>query len=242
VKATPFPQQSFAPTGRYISKRSSKTWEITPQEKRKYLYETVGQPWVVYEDWNQVDRERGDLLYVGVAASLLNRLHPTSHAMWSVVHTHHLFPRIRIAIWSMQPERCLEIEAWIARNYHPLWSGTSQRPKSDWLWRAPDAVLPPRTFDPFCRSKPPFAYHASGVYAWVLAPKKLDSGWLERIVVAGAESRRTKEKPCGPTYPFFCHNCCARFRARPAQCPYCGKTEAQAFSIERALLERALDE
>jgi hypothetical protein len=239
MMASPFPFQPLVPPKIYLNKRSSQTWEIIPQEERKYRYECWAQPHVVYEDWRQVDRENGDLLYVGAAAAkMLNRLHPTNHAMWSVVYKHRLYPRIRIAIWSMPAEDCYEIEAWFARNYCPLWSGAVQNPRREWLWRPPDFIQKPSVFDPFRRSKPPFAYENTGVYAWLLAPKTEDVGWVERVAVAGSPARQTKEKPHGPAFPFFCHNCGARSKKPIKLCAGCGKTEAEAFEIERHILDR----
>jgi hypothetical protein len=237
----PFPFQPLAPVKRFRDMRCCQAWPIMAQAERKYSYESTAQPPVVYEDWRQADREHGDLLYVGAASStLLNRLHPTSHAMWSVVYKHRLFPRIRIAVWSMPPSDCYEIEAWMAHHYRPLWSGAVQNEVRAWLYRAPDAVFKPQAFDPRKRVAPIFAQSNTGVYAWLLAPQEESEGWVEHVMVDGAAARALKVKPHGPAYPFFCHNCGRLFKRRPARCPHCGKTETEAAEAHREQMERAL--
>jgi hypothetical protein len=64
-----FPFQPLVPAKRFRDVRSVVAWPILSQAERKYRYETTAQPRVVYEDWRQVNREQGDLLYVGAASA-----------------------------------------------------------------------------------------------------------------------------------------------------------------------------
>lgn len=121
-------------------------------------------------DWHIVDRKNGDLLYVGESISLINRLYPTNHAMWSVVWRRPERKNVRIAIWFMPVHQIGNVAAWMTNTFTPLWNGGPEVRFDTWRFRDPDLVLPTDDFHPHRRTRAPFDRSNAGVYAWLLTP------------------------------------------------------------------------
>jgi hypothetical protein len=199
---------------------------------------------VLQARWSDV-RRTGDLLYVGCASvSVLTRLHPHTHYLWSVLLANRrLAADVHIAVWSMPGPSCLSVEAWMTTAYAPLWS-TAGKSAESYEWRDPDLVAPAREFHPEERraERPLFSSKVSGVYAWLLGDD------ARRIMVGGARERRPRHelaliRPPRPTWECMA---CRRWnlgRERDdSACESCGKRSgASRQSFERKL-QLAIDD
>lgn len=181
-------------------------------------------------DWSAVDKKNGDLLYVGWASNLRNRLNPSNHIMWSIfVHETGSSPLIRVALWLNE-----DVEAGITNTCLPLWS--NHRGAGSWIWRDPDLILLPRKL-----SAPRVLHRTPGTYAWVCLPRGRTP---RRVMIDSAESRRARcvQTPdlwrCPtPTRIFSCYYTRLQPPAADVVCPHCGLTpdEAEHQRYERSV-------
>lgn len=187
-------------------------------------------------DWTKVDL-RGDLLYVGSSTRLVQRLSPLSHIMWTLVHAHPEFPRVRIAVWALAAPLDA-IECWMTETCRPLWSG-HRGSADEWRWRDPDCVLSPDAFHPERWKAPPFSSSTAGVYAWILGDKPRE------IMLGGATDRELRRVQDTPAV-YHCHGpgCYYKWLMKPDDatvCPRCGRMYGRTTKAARAAVSRAFD-
>lgn len=197
----------------------------------------------IYETWSDVDQRNGDLLYIGRATQLTTRLHPQSHAMWSVVWRHPLRSRIRIAVWSLPIEYLASVEAWLTTTYSPLWSAVARKTTTVWVWRDPDRVLPISAFHPHKREQAPFLQTTPGVYAWLLAPEgRQDSAWVHAVFVDGAKRRSgvLAQPKSPPPEPRLCRACGAFNHPNSRRCRSCHRTHRESAQESLRKMQNAL--
>jgi hypothetical protein len=239
------PSLEIQPATRKTYQRSlARGCHIPTQAERKRARETFGfRAGAVYENWQDVDQRYGDLLYIGRATQLTTRLHPQSHAMWSVVWRHPLRSRIRIAVWGVPVEYLASVESWLTSTCRPLWSSVAHESKTTWLWRDPDCILPITAFHPHKRKQAPFLQTTPGVYAWLLAPETMqDAAWIYSICIDGATCRADvlARPKSPPPEPWLCRACGAFNHPRSGRCRSCQRTPREGAQEGLRRMQTAL--